>query len=205
VQQQHEGQFGTTFHALLERWLLRPRERPNVERRIDDAYGATRAVMLLDLCGFSRTTRERGIVAFLALIVSAQRIVKPLVEEHAGTIVEKRADNVVALFNDVPAAVAAAASILDAFRDARAAPDSAPALEGSIGIGYGHILQLAPDWIAGDEVNRAAKLGEDIAGRDEILLTPAAWVALGGDWAADHGRARVGGLEIEFHRLSPAS
>ena len=43
-----------------------------------------------------------------------------------------------------------------------------------MGIGYGRILNIADHDLFGDEVNLASKLGEDIAGMGEILLTSAA-------------------------------
>ena len=97
-----------------------------------------------------------------------------------------------------------AALILRAFRDAQTVTAASLLLEASVGIGYGRVLRLAPDWIAGDELNRAAKLGEGLAGRNEILLTRAAWSALGGDWRADRGLAKLGGLKMRYYPSRPS-
>ena len=44
----------------------------------------------------------------------------------------------------------------------------------SIGFGYGKVLLVGEDDIFGDEMNLTCKLGEDLAKRNEILLTTAA-------------------------------
>ncbi|MEM7650144.1 MAG: adenylate/guanylate cyclase domain-containing protein, partial [Cyanobacteria bacterium P01_A01_bin.70] len=51
-------------------------------------------------------------------------------------------------------------------------------IHASIGIGYGEVLVVGDHNLYGNEINLASKLGEDIAGDDEILLTAAAHDAL---------------------------
>lgn len=60
----------------------------------------------------------------------------------------------------------------------RDAPE-ADRIEVAVGIGHGPILLADHDFF-GDEVNLASKLGEDIAGHGEILLTQAARKELNG-------------------------
>ena len=47
-----------------------------------------------------------------------------------------------------------------------------------MGIGFGPTLVIAESDLFGEEMNLACKLGEDIAGPRQILLTPAAVAAL---------------------------
>ena len=74
-----------------------------------------------------------------------------------------------------------AESALDIFRAFDAVNSVVPPdrdIFGSIGIGYGSILVIDEEDIFGSEVNIACKLGEDLAGKSEILLTQSAYAAL---------------------------
>jgi hypothetical protein len=48
-----------------------------------------------------------------------------------------------------------------------------------VGIGYGDVFAIGPNLAQGDEMNRASKLGEDIARANETLLTERAFEAVG--------------------------
>ncbi len=48
----------------------------------------------------------------------------------------------------------------------------------AIGIGHGKVFTIGPNLAQGDEMNRASKLGEDIARAKETLLTERAYDAL---------------------------
>jgi class 3 adenylate cyclase len=52
--------------------------------------------------------------------------------------------------------------------------------------------------VAGDEVNLASKLGEDVAGADEILLTPAARAELP-DAACSERHGKVGEIDVTYY------
>lgn len=82
------------------------------------------------------------------------------VEAHGGTFVKGFGDDFAAVFPTVQQAQEAALGIC------RAVPSSA-------GIGYGEILLEDGD-LWGVEVNRASRLGEDVAQAGEVLLTPSA-------------------------------
>ena len=162
------------FEALLSAMLARPDERSRIAEQIERDFGEVRAVMVLDMSGFSITTQRHGITCFLLMIQQLREAAKPAVEEAGGLIVKAEADNLYCLFEDVPEAIAAAREI-----NARLAhvppvyPDSPP-IQVSIGIGYGHILNIDEEDMFGDELNLASKLGEDVAAPGEILLTEAA-------------------------------
>lgn len=71
----------------------------------------------------------------------------------------------------------------------------------AIGIGYGPILLAAEDFF-GDEVNQASKLGEDIAGHGEVLLTGAARKALrGGSYKFRPFNMKISGVSLRASRL----
>ena len=92
----------------------------------------------------------------------------------APTLVKFEADNCFATFVDVRDAVRAAIALNQAF--ARANFDTPEDLDIRIccGIDFGKILLIEQRDFFGDPVNRACKLGEDLADPGEILVTRAA-------------------------------
>ncbi|HSQ21131.1 MAG TPA: adenylate/guanylate cyclase domain-containing protein, partial [Blastocatellia bacterium] len=72
---------------------------------------------------------------------------------------------------------------------------------GSIGIGYGATLVIDEEDIFGAEVNIACKLGEDVAGKSEILLTQSAYAALPPDrYVCSPGTFLIGEMKIGYYR-----
>jgi class 3 adenylate cyclase len=70
-----------------------------------------------------------------------------------------------------------------------------------MGIDAGPVLELADD-VYGAAVNFASKLGEDLAEKDEILLTGGAVRRLKGRLRTSYARStQVGGHLVELHRL----
>jgi len=72
-----------------------------------------------------------------------------------------------------------------------------------VGIGYGRILQLDDD-LFGDEVNVAYKLGEDVAGPGEVLVSEAAAMKTtvkldGPQWT------EIGRTTLTYYRLNTCS
>src|SRR5438477_1915480 len=115
---------GNAKRAVLEQLLARRNEHPErlteIDREIWDAFGETRAVWVLDMCGFSRLTVRYGITHFLAMIQRLHHLVRPIVIEHGGRVVKTEADNVFAAFPDVAAAVAAARRVQEQLASANA-------------------------------------------------------------------------------------
>ena len=65
------------FERLLDEMIDFPERRAAVAAHIQDHYSRRRAVLVLDMCGFSRTTQAVGIVAFLTMIRRMRRICEP--------------------------------------------------------------------------------------------------------------------------------
>jgi len=160
-------------------------------------------VFVLDMCGFSRLTVRHGIVHFLAMIRRLHLLVAPIVRKHRGRIVKSEADNVFAVFPDVPQALQAARRL-----NAEIARDNAvlPAdwdFQVSIGIGHGDLLMVGAHDFYGSELNLAAKLGEDLAGPGEILLTEAARARAGrARGRLQRRQVRTGGLRLACYAAS---
>jgi class 3 adenylate cyclase len=157
--------------SMLEDMLDRPEHRDEIEDEIEGVFTQQRAVMILDMSGFSRTTKDRGIVAFLLMIHQMQLLSVPCIEENNGVVIKKEADNLFCLFDQVSDAVESSLEITRRLKTANVVLPKDMELYVSIGIGYGPILNIENDDIWGSEVNLASKLGEDIAELGEVLLT----------------------------------
>lgn len=162
------------FEALLDAMVECPDERSRIAAQIERDFGEVRAVMVLDMSGFSITTQCHGIACFLLMIHQLRAVAKPAVERAGGLVVKAEADNLYCMFEDLPDAIAAAREINARLKDVPPVYPDSPAISVSIGIGYGRILNIDEKDMFGDELNIASKLGEDLARPGQILLTEAA-------------------------------
>jgi adenylate cyclase len=160
--------------TLLDELLDHPAERDEIERRLELQFAQTKAVVVVDLCGFSRTTKAHGVVTFLLMIHQMRTFARPVIAAHDGVLVEAKADNLLCLFDSVEQALAAGRAIVQQLNTANLLLPEEFELYASIGIGYGRLLVLRHDLVAGHELNLASKLGEDVADRGQIYLTEAA-------------------------------
>lgn len=150
--------------------------REAVAGEIDRRYRRRRAVLVLDLTGFTSATHGFGEIRTLAAIGSLWSVVKPAVEAQGGVILKDEGDTFFATFPRVADALAgavAAHEIIDAenLRAIREEGDDALRFCGSIGIGFGEIYQIGTEDAYGEEVNYAYEAGENRAGPNQILLT----------------------------------
>ncbi|MGH2806951.1 MAG: adenylate/guanylate cyclase domain-containing protein [Actinomycetota bacterium] len=188
--------------AMLEDMLDRPEHRDEIEEEIEGVFTQQRAVMILDMSGFSRTTKDRGIVAFLLMIHQMQLVSVPSIEENDGVVIKKEADNLFCLFDKVSDAVTASREITSRLKTANVVLPKDMELYVSIGIGYGPILNIENEDIWGSEVNLASKLGEDIAELGEILLTEEARAQIeGADIQFVQRSVSISGLDLNFYEV----
>lgn len=166
------------FDAILSAMIERPTDVELLVRRLDADFGEERAVMVLDMSGFSRTTEAHGIAAFIAMIYRMRQLAAPVIVANSGTLVKAIADNLYCLFRTVADAVAAARGIIRVLDAANVAFPADRQLYASIGIGWGRVLNIGGEDIFGCELNHASKLGEDIADTREILVTDKAMAVL---------------------------
>jgi class 3 adenylate cyclase len=187
------------FFALVDRLPnVAEADRSALEAEIWERFGVERAVMALDMSHFSLTVRRSGILSYLGLIRRMQVVTKPIVEAHGGSLVEFHADNLMAVFPDVPQAVDAGIAMNRAFEQ-QVKPDGKPMIEVAIGIDFGRFLFVEGCRCFGDTVNIAFKLGEDLARAGEILLTPGARDRLGAGFpfAFSEQQFSISGLELQ--------
>ena len=165
-----------TFSKLLDTLNAAPVDgKPAIEQKILATYQRRKAVLALDMSGFTLTVRREGILAYLCQIRRMQQLTSPIVLAYQGQVVKNVADNLLAVFDDPAQAVEAARAMVRASQSA----DSAVSADGealtpiafSIGVDWGEILLIEGVDCFGDAVNLAYKLGEDIARPGEVLVT----------------------------------
>jgi len=139
---------------------------------LDAKYLQRKAILTLDLTGFTARSQMRGQAQAFLRILDAQKICVPVFQDHGATLIRAFADDLVALFDRPERALEAAfqvhARVVAFNRSSLAGSDPA---ECCIGIGYGDVYAIGANLAMGDEMNRAAKLGEDIARGFETLVT----------------------------------
>jgi class 3 adenylate cyclase len=146
-------------------------ERRRIEDCLWDEFGAEYAVFVLDMSGFSLLTRKYGIVHYLSMVRRMQLTTKPIVKSYGGSMIKYEADNCFAVFPDPLSAVNAAIAMQHAFRAANLLTSDDLDIHISCGIDYGKVLIIGHEDCFGDPVNRASKMGEDVACSGEILVT----------------------------------
>ena len=144
-------------------------ERAALDMEIRQRYNISAALMVLDMSGFSRITEARGIVHFLAMVQQMQEITSAELARHDGTVIKFFSDNCFAYFDDAQAAVECAVNIMRAHRELNRTLKHPVHI--CIGIDYGEFLLIEASECFGHTVNRACKLGEDIAEREELLIS----------------------------------
>lgn len=146
-------------------------ERQEIEAQLWDHYGAERAVFVLDMSGFSLLTRKYGIIHYLSMVRRMQLTTEPIVKSYGGIMIKYEADNCFAVFPTPLAAVNAAIAMQHAFVASNLVTSDDLDIHISCGIDYGKILVVGNRDCFGDPVNRASKIGEDLAAAGEILIT----------------------------------
>ncbi|HET7842658.1 MAG TPA: adenylate/guanylate cyclase domain-containing protein [Xanthomonadales bacterium] len=161
------------FQALLLEFSEEPdvARRAQLERTLWDEYGQEATVLVLDMSGFSQLTHRYGLVHYLSMVRRMQLTADPIVRGCGGTPVKFEADNCFAMFPTVDDALACALALNDAFDKANEATPDELDIRIAIGIDHGRILVVDGNDFFGHPVNRASKLGEDLARPGEVLVT----------------------------------
>lgn len=186
---------------LLSQIIDHPELRVEISQSIEREFTQRRAVLVLDMSGFSRTTQVHGVVSFLLMIHQMRLLAVPTIEACGGSLVKAEADNLYCLFEDVDRAVAAAREIMRQLNTVNVLLPATRRLYASIGIGFGDILVLGGQDLFGDEVNLTSKLGEDVAQGGMILLTEAARAELPETVTTTQERASISGLALTYHAV----
>lgn len=145
--------------------------RQRIEAELWSEYGMESAVFVLDMSGFSLLTRKYGIVHYLSMVKRMQLTTEPIIDSFSGNVIKYEADNCFALFPTPLSAVNAAVAMQHAFHASNMMTSDDLDIYISCGIDFGRILVVEDKDCFGDAVNRASKLGEDVASAGEVLVT----------------------------------
>lgn len=159
--------------------FLRLKQGEMTEDEFNEKYHWQRAILSIDMTGFTVSAMRRGELQSLLRIFDAQRVCIPTLQEFGADLIHCFADDIVALFTEANAALNAAFEIhrrIDLFNNSSLASEHPTRC--CAGIGFGYVFSIGPNLAQGDEMNRASKLGEDIARANETLLTEKAFAAL---------------------------
>jgi class 3 adenylate cyclase len=179
------------------------RDRPALDQSRGAALAERGAVVFTDTADFTVRTRRHGILHFLMAFSRALVGLRTAVRAARGTVVKVEGDSMILCFVDASAACRGVLALEAALRLYNRGRPASERFRFSYGIGYGELLRLEED-VFGLEVNLASKLGEDLAGPGEALLTPAAAAALGPDERRSLVPYKVvsfKGASVEVHAL----
>jgi class 3 adenylate cyclase len=192
--------------AYLRRLLSERNQYPDRAAQFDHeirrTFERTVAIMMLDMSGFSRLADKHGIIHYLAMIEQMEGTARPAVKSNHGTVIKQEADNLLAMFGNPVDALEAALDIFRAFEAINTVLPDERDIHGAMGIGYGETLVIGDEDLFGNEMNLACKLGEDIAVKGQILLTPAAFNALPpGRYEFRLEEIKISGLDVQYFQL----
>ena len=163
----------TKFQTLLLKFSQAEEmeARKKIETALWREFGTEYAVFILDMSGFSMLTRKYGIVHYLSMVKRMQLTTEPIVKSYGGEMLKYEADNCFAVFPDPLSAVNAAISMQHAFTAENILTSDDQDIHIAVGIDYGKLLIIGHEDCYGDPVNRASKMGEDVAAAGEIMIT----------------------------------
>jgi len=142
-------------------------------------YHHERAILSMDMTGYTSSAIRLGELQSLLRILDAQRVVVPVLQEFGAKLIRFFADDIVALFEEPNAAIDAAFEVHRRIRLFNASTlASQNPTQCCAGIGFGRAYAIGPNLAQGDEMNRASKLGEDIARANETLITERTYAAI---------------------------
>lgn len=209
------------LRALLSERNQWPERAADIDRKVREHFGRRAAVLVLDMCGFSRLTAKRGVISYLSMIAQMEAAATPAVANNGGRVFKQEADNLFAVFPTPAGALEAALDIAVAFKAANSVLPDERDIYAGVGIGYGDLLLVgkplppaagdeplrpadlsAVEDVFGEEMNGACRLGEDLARRSEILLTPAAQAALPPErYVCEPVRYNIKGERVRAYRF----
>jgi len=168
-------------------------------------YQRRRTILSLDMTGFTSAAMNIGELESLLRILDTQRVCIPVLKDFGADLIRCFADDMVAVFDDPHTAIDAAFEMhrrVKLFNLSAQASDHPT--QCCIGIGCGNIFAIGPNLAQGDEMNRASKLGEDIARANETLLTERAFETLNKRTDIHFSLQNTDDLLFPFYRATPA-
>ena len=193
------------FDELVARFADEPdpNKAESIRESIWERFGTEGTVFISDMASFSSTSRKIGVLHFLKMIHRARQIIAPIIEANNGMLLKCDADNCYAFFKKTDDAIQASFDVNRALFKANDAFGIGEQIYLSVGIDHGRILLAGDIDFYGDPVNTASKLGEDLAVREEVLVTRRAIEHSNFEIPelAERMTARISEIEIQYVRL----
>lgn len=172
-----------------------------ISRMIESRCLDELTVLCSDSSGFSRRTQEFGVIQFLTVMTECYDRLIPLLEKRNGECLSHNADNLLAVFRRPADAVAAAVDMNRWLEKRNKDLPEARVFNICVGIHAGKLLRLK-DNVFGDTVNVASKIGEDTAGKGDILVTASVADGLNGRFKLKPYRTvAIGRKEVKLSRV----
>ena len=92
------------LRQLLSERNQYPERAPIIDAEVRRAFEQKVAILILDMCGFSRLTAKYGIMHFLGMIHQMDEAARPAITGNGGKVIKQEADNLFATF-DHPAKI----------------------------------------------------------------------------------------------------
>jgi class 3 adenylate cyclase len=163
---------------LLEERLTPNADLADVDRRIRDLFEEEWAVAVTDMAGSSRHVADHGAIPLLCKLHEFKRVARPIFEQAGGLVVKTEDDSFLVLFRRPPDALGCLVRLQRALAHYNATRAEESRLEMGAGLGFGKVLKIGDTDVYGVESDFASRLGEELAGPSEILVTDAARAAL---------------------------
>lgn len=178
-------------------------EKSRIDEELWRTFGTTGVAFISDMSRFSKGTRARGICHCLGLIYRMRDIVVPLIARGGGNLLKCETDNCYAFFEDVDVAIRTGIEIHKELRLLNATTEADDDLYVSVGMDFGDMLLIPGRDFYGDPVNTASKLAEDLAQRNETLITDRALQRATGAGSAlsEWHTTRISGIELRYTNL----
>jgi class 3 adenylate cyclase len=157
--------------ALNEYVTSKPEERRTIEERMWNTFGTKQCVVVIDMANFSLVTHKHGIIYYLSLIHTMQKTVEHKVSAYDGVLIQFLADNAFFIIDDVNRAVECLMDINQTLQKLNQSSPQMWDVEICAGVCFGEFLNVNGNDIFGEPVNIASRLGEDLAGPWQVLLS----------------------------------
>jgi len=156
---------------LIQERLQPGADKKRIDERIWDLFGEDWCVMFTDLSGFSRRVAEFGIIHFLQTIHESERLLIPVIDTHDGFVLKVEGDSFLSIFRNADKCLQCALAMQQTVQDYNRDRLEEEKILLCIGLGYGRMLRIGDTDVFGAEVNAASRLGEDLAGSGDVLVT----------------------------------
>jgi class 3 adenylate cyclase len=151
--------------------------KPELRQWVKQSYLKQKvAILVSDMSGFTRLTRQYGIIHFASIIIRMRQLCLPILHHYGAVLVTTEADNFIVVFPTAQGALMAAFKMqqtVAAYNQALPASKSHFALTlNGVGVDYGWGPLVDKDEkLHGETFAHAYAIGEDLCDKGEVVLS----------------------------------